>query len=155
MSSNAWILSLENVQQVAIGQLEMIHLLPSPELFKIPDTPDYCHYMVFWQNELIPVMDVLTRAGIKSNFANKLWNRKDQDFYVAIIGYESESFSLPQYGGIFLAKKPVTMMVNNDQNSLLPEEPEGWQDISTSCFSYKNNIIPILNLADLFYRPEQ
>ena len=151
MSSAAWVLPLKEKQWVAVGQLEMIHLIHAPEFFRIPKMPRYCRDMVLWQEELVPIMDIYTL--IEGNKEPSLYQKETITkpvFYVAIIAYCVDSDLTPNYGGILLTGKPELLTVTNKQSCPLPEKGGKWEEISHSCFTWDKKVIPIINLPILF-----
>ncbi len=138
--ASAWLLILDAELRAAVGAREMIHLIQSPTLFSIPDTPDYCRQVLLWQEEIVPVMDLAAwLRGSRAVLAPAL---------VGIFAYQTADGIA--YGALPLAAVPARRRVSDEQACVLPTQPPGWARIALSCFNDGDKKVPILDLRHLF-----
>jgi hypothetical protein len=140
---NAWILDFGMGYTAAVGGREVLHLIDIPASYVVPCTPAYCNSVLFWQNRVLPLMDMASRVGdvaLQAPFA-------------AVVGYQKARGEFPQFGAIQLLSPPVHVAVDDEQACELPPEAEIWRDLSISCFKYQGRAVPVLNLNRLFATP--
>lgn len=145
--STAWILDFGNSIQAAIGELNLVHLEERAKLFAIPKTLDYCRHSLIWQDSIIPVIDLVTGL-YGQNITRKI-------SYVAIVRYQTSAQGQILYAALLLAAMPVQVTVDDKQSCSLPEQPQAWQALATSCFTMDSETIPIIDLAILFSQSAQ
>lgn len=139
---NAWLLSIGQAENVAVGEFEFIHIVDQPEYFSVPQAPEFCQQVILWNENIVPVMN------LSSWFSGQ--KQIEDNGIVAILIYENHEGEL-SYGGLKLANIPVQIQVNNDQGCPLPGKFDKWKEISLSSFeSDGGDVIPILDVATLF-----
>ena len=141
-NATAWTIELDSRLYAAVGEFEMVHIVQEPELFDIPQTPFYCSQVLIWQNRIIPVMDLLAWL---EGYA--LPRKHDT---IGIFAYQQQSGAPLDFGALPMVSIPVRAQVGDDQACDLPATPPGWRELSISCFSDNNRIIPILDLPYIF-----
>ena len=138
--ATAWLLALAPELQAAVGEKEMIHMVQTPALFEIPDTPAHCRQVLRWEQQIVPVLDVadwlLEQPAAPS------------PAMVGVFAYQIATGI--GYGALPLQAVPARRRVRDDQACPLPERPAGWSRIALSCFSDGDRKIPILDLNYLF-----
>jgi chemotaxis signal transduction protein len=142
MKVPAWIISLTDDLSAAVGEFELVHILPDiPVLFEVPKTPFYCRQVFVWQHKIVPVMDIATRfATARSNTSP----------IIGIFAYRTET-GLVEYGALLLTTMPRRVEVSNEQACGLPTDLQLWLPYTRCCFQEtENQAIPILNLERLF-----
>lgn len=137
--SNAWLLNLGSDRSVALGEREVLHLLPEPQLFDVPLAPDYCAQVLRWQDQLLPVWDLRVWLG----------DHSEHPELVAIVGYQRHVRQTPLFGALLLAEPPVRLQVSDELACGLPEGIP-WPDIACSCFLHGQGPVPILDLNKMF-----
>lgn len=139
--STAWLLDFGETKKVAVGERELLHLLPQPELFDVPLASAYCARVLSWQERLLPVWDL----GV--------WFGDDPDHrpapLAAVIGYQAQGESVPSFGALLLAEPPQRIEVGDEQFCELPDGLP-WPAIAASCFRHGEQAVPILDLAVMF-----
>ena len=138
--TNAWILDLGMGYKAALGWRELLHFIDIPITFAVPCTPLYCHNVLFWQGQLLPVMDVASRLGGTAQKAQ----------FIAVVGYQQKRGEYPQFGALQLASLPAQVAVSDEQACKLPEKSQGWDELAISCFDYRGDAVPVLDLNRLF-----
>lgn len=141
----AWLLELDGGRFAAVGELEMVHVMPqSAALFTIPETPAYCCRIVAFDGALVPVMNLGARIGVAADSA------ASADAYFGICCYEDERHAA-HYGALSLARAPLRVQVDDAQACPLPEDEPGWRRFAVSCFDHPGDgAVPILDLATVF-----
>jgi len=136
-------MQVDRVSRVAVGQLELIHIIAQPSYIEIPKAPDYCKRVVVWNNKVIPVLDLSMLVNKTSAYY--------QHNAVAVAMYVNGSEKQVQYGGIQLIDMPVLDTVSNEQKIVESELSVRWKPISISGYRSKDReIIPILDVQKIF-----
>lgn len=141
--TKAWLLDLGASNWAAVGARELLHLIDTPLTYEIPYTPAYCRRAVFWQDRLLPVMDVAGRLGYEMQSGP----------FLAVVGYQLVRGEFPQFGALTLASPPRQVAVSDEQACVLPEEALRWKTLAISCFDHQGNAVPVLNLSKIFDAP--
>lgn len=137
---NAWILDFGLGYKAAVGKRELLHLIDQPVFFPVPCTPLSCRHVLFWQGNLLPLMDL----------ASRLSSIEIEAPFVAVLGYQQRRGEYPKFGALKLVSPPFQCAVDDGQACNLPEAAEGWDGLAISCFEYLGNAMPVLNLNRLF-----
>jgi len=139
----AWLLDLGAGRVAAVAEREMLHLVPDPQCFELPQTPVHCRRVLRWQDRILPVWDVAAWLGAEP------WPAAAR--VVAVVGYQKRRREAPRYGALLLAAPPVRVKVTDDDACELLQDGAGWEALAVSCFRYREQPIPVLNLRRLFY----
>lgn len=143
--STAWLLNVGAERPVAIGERELLHLVPEPELFSVPLAPSHCARVLPWQGQLLPVWDL----GVWLDHTAT----ERHPGVAAIVGYQSRPGDTPQLGAIVLAKPPTRITVADSQACPLPADTPQLSTIAIACFLRDQLPIPILDIHTLFSTP--
>ena len=143
-AATAWIVTFDGDFRAALGAREMVHLVETPVLVDIPQTPSYCQQILIWEDEMLPVID------LTAWFSGRPANRDCAS--VAIVGWQEQPESPPQYGALLFTGIPQRVEVQDEQVCDLPElsTMRSWCDIAMSCFDHEGQPTPILDLPTLF-----
>lgn len=147
MKVPAWIISITDNVSVAVGEFELIHILPdNPILFNVPTAPYYCQQVFIWQHKIIPIMNLAARFGLDNPAMTY------DDFVVGIFAYRAEKTGLFEYGALLLTATPYRTEVSDEQACPLPTDLFAWKHYVRCCFqdTETQKAIPILNLERLF-----
>lgn len=142
--ATAWLLELGQDRRAAVGERELLHLLPQPQLLAVPLAPAYCARVLPWQDGLLPVWDVSAWAGGEAAAV-------DTEL-VAVVGYQRRAGQAPFFGALVLTEPPARVLVDDAQACDLPADFP-WQDIASACFSHEERPVPILDLRRMFAAP--
>lgn len=146
MNASAWIISITPTLTVAVGEFELVHILPDkPILYKIPKSPHYCEHVIVWENKIIPVMDLSVRFGFTSTLLTT------ENTIIGIFAYRAEDTEKPGFGAFFMNTTPRRLEVSNTQSCDLPDTFNHWKRYVSSSFKIEDNKkIVIIRLNRLF-----
>lgn len=147
-SANAWLLTLSHNFPVAVGEFELIHVIPDPPTpFAIPRTPRYCRHVIAWERKILPVMDLAHR--LLGEVALTERSAVNVSTFVAVVAYYTEGTL--RYGALLLDRVPARIRVDDDQACVLAEPLSGWGALALSCFTHQEyGPVPVLDLAAIF-----
>jgi hypothetical protein len=140
--SAAWILPLAGQWRAAVGERELVHLIESPTLLEVPQSPFYCRQVLRWHDRLLPAMDLA--AWLTGHAGQSL------PHLAGIFAYQSHPDDAIHYGALLLHVVPTRVWVSDQQACALPVTPVGWKPLAISCFAEGDNAIPILDLPAIF-----
>ena len=145
----AWMLPLGEGGHAAIGEYEMVHIIPEwVRLQSIPLCPVYCHKVFMWQGQLIPVFDL--RVWLRPQDHKITDINQESAPSICIVAFEDEDRTTG-YGGILLSALPFKTGVLDDQLCDFPDDNYRWSAIAVSCFSDPGGgPSPVLDLARIF-----
>lgn len=141
--STAWLLDFGDEMRAAVGERELLHLVSQPRLLTVPMAPLHCRSVLAWQKHLLPVWDVRTWLGKRSEHAGET--------LAAVVGYQSRARQTPMFGVLALSGPPRRVHVKDADACDLPDGRQ-WQAIARSCFRHGQQPVPILDLATMFMR---
>jgi hypothetical protein len=148
-SCKAWMLPLGEGRHAAIGEYEMVHIIPEwVRLQSIPLCPAYCHKVFTWQGQLIPVFDL--QAWLRPQGSVIADTAQDAAPIICIVAYEDENHNVG-YGGMLLSALPFRTDVSGDRLCGYPDDDARWNTIAVSCFSDPvGDPTPVLDLPRIF-----
>lgn len=140
---NAWMVPLRGDQRAAVGELELVHVLPDPPaLFTVLKAPRHCRQVFLWEGHVLPVFDL------------SQWLGKDPDdgerALVAVFRYRPGHGRALRYGSLVIQGAPRQVLVNDSQACELPRGSEAWREVAHACFDYGGRPVPVLNLPRIF-----
>ena len=138
----AWIVHLDANMCIAMGEHEMVHFVEHPVCDDIPHAPAHCQQVLWWEGELLPVLDLtawLTGQSVERTHAA-----------VGIVRWQEQSDAAPQYGALLCTGIPQKVRVKDEQVCDLPIQPSGWKDVAISCFRHNSHPVPIVDLPYIF-----
>lgn len=147
MKAQAWILSITDTVFAAVGEFELVHILPdNVALYQVPKAPHYCQQVFVWQNKVIPVMDLAAGFGFERK------STTNEHAFISIFAYRAEKSGLLEFGALLLTDTPRRKEVSDEQACQLPGDLVAWRQYFKSCFkdSDINKEIPVLRLERLF-----
>lgn len=144
MTTFAWLLNFGDGEVAAVGQRELLHLVPQSSTYEVPRTPRHCRRVLAWQNQLVPVWDILEwlRPG-----------RSDgQAALAAVVGYQERRRQVPRFGALMLTEPPRRIEVCNSQACELDKGQSAWHGIAISSFRHEgaSEPVPVLDLPLMF-----
>lgn len=142
----AWVLGLRGGHHVAVGELELVHVLPDkPELFPVLKSPPHCDHVFLWQEQVLPVLDLSTWLGEADDAGDNV--------HIGIVRYRRFPGDVVRYGSLMIDGPPRQVRVRDEQACDLPDGAGRWRDVSISCFEHGGRATPVLNVARIFSRP--
>ncbi len=144
----AWVLSFSNQRRAALGEFELIHILPNkPKFFAVPHTPVHCRYTIFWQDKILPIIDI--GAWVSGDHVDTSTNI-DDDHFIAIAACRTKDQGDITYSALLLSQVPVKFRVDAQPCGSLPDDLSPWGPIAVSCFEHPDyGAIPVIDLATL------
>ena len=141
--SDAWLLEANDSLSIAIGDHEMVEFVQAAAIsFPVPGSPDYCGHVVFWQNNLIPVIDMGVLLGKPA---------LDASAFMSLVAYQQQPGSPLQYLAIKVTTAPEKILVDDAQVSEIPDELSNslLMPACHSCFTHGDRSVVILDIAGL------
>ena len=177
-SLNAWLLTLNSTTKIAVADSQMTEYLLDSAAIPIPLTPQNCHNVTLWRNQIIPLITVTesdkpnasnhtytnththTNANIKRNqtlprvqIVHYQENNPDCDSETKLQSQtqpQSQSQSQSQFIALQLQIPPQQITLEN--NTLHPPEPhqqQTWKNALISSFKYQDQLVSIVDFASL------
>lgn len=140
--SDAWLLEPNDSLLMAIGDHEMVEFVQAVTSFPVPGSPDYCRSVVFWQNNLVPVIDMGVILGKPA---------LDASAFVSLVAYQQQPGLPLQYLAIKVTTAPEKIRVDDAQVSEIPDELSNslLMPVCYSCFTHRDRQVVILDIAGL------
>ena len=139
----AWILALRGGHQAAVGELELVHVLPDkPELFPVLKSPPHCDHVFLWQEQVLPVVDLAVWLGDAGAAGD--------NEHLGIVRYRRGRGEPLQYGSFVIDGPPRQARVRDEQACELPHYAPRWRAVSLSCFEHAGRATPVLDVARIF-----
>ena len=153
LENNGWVISLKGSWYAALGQYELVHILPySPVLYTIPQTPPHACHVIVWQENILPVLDLATYLAEDGDAWFDTWTTEvSMENLVVIVAYRGFGGSETKLGALLLRKVPERVEVTDEQACELPAHLGRWTALAISCFEHPNyGPVPILDLSRIF-----
>ena len=141
-SSEAWLLECGDSLSIAVGDHEMIEYVKAPVCFSVPGSPDYCSSVLFWQNNFVPVMDIVVLHGQVPDKDNSA---------ICLLTYQEVPKAPLQQLALRVNNAPEKIQVDDEHIC------EFTEDINTSllmpfalsCFTHAKRQVIVLDIARL------
>ena len=145
MSVPAWLVTLANGSRVALGSHWMREVIGAHErelypMFTVPLLPQHCHQLMYWQNLLIPVMQLEALVAIDAPASTP--------YHVVVAVPPLAGEDHLGYGVIGCCALPEQISVSDTQPIDYPSP--AWAAYAASCFAYQDAAIPILDTGKIF-----
>lgn len=139
--STAWLLAAGEELQLAMAQHEVMEYLSTPQLHFVPTTPVHSCNVIFWRDQIVPVVDLVELSGLGGNADHS---------GVAILAYQEFSKSPLMYVGLRVSTSPISIEVNDEDVCRWPEDgPELIGDLILTAFTHDGQTVGILNTSAL------
>ena len=140
---NAWMVPLRGEHRAAVGELELVHVLPdAPELFTVLKAPAHCRQVFLWEGRVLPVFDLSRWLGEEPDGG--------ESAHLAVFRYRREAGGALRYGSLVIQGAPRQVLVNDSQACKLPADTPAWREVANACFDYGGRPVPVLNLPRIF-----
>ncbi len=139
-ASKAIRLDAGSVAVAAIALHEIIEVVTEGDIVDVPKAPPYCHELLYWRGQWIPVFDLAGWYCVRS--------RPDRRFHV-IVGYMPGRNGEFRCGCIRVSEFPKIVKLENESGCCFPAD-EASSRIAHSGFEAGDVKIPILSLRRLF-----
>lgn len=150
MEAKAWLLELGPAQYAAVGERELVHVLPDePRIFPVPGSPTHVRGAIAWQGTVLPALDLDIWLNRPVQAAHAALDPNVKQVMV-IVAFRSAGESIA-LGSMLLRQVPQRLVVNDGQDCPLPARPSAWRDVAHACFEHeKFGPVPILDLRAIF-----
>lgn len=138
----AWFIHVAIEFPAALGERELMHIVETPALERVSQTPCHCQYILVWEDELLPVTDL--KAWLIGEATDPSIAK------VGIVGWQEAYETTPHYGALLFSDIPRRITVADEHACALPPEPVRWQDIAIWCFQHEERVGPILDVPRIF-----
>lgn len=143
---NAWMMPLRGDLRAAVGELELVHVLPDPpELFTVLKAPRHCRQVFLWEGHVLPVFDLSRLLGADPH--------EGENAHIGVFRYRPGPGQALRYGGLLIHGAPRQVLVNDSQACELPSGHDAWRRVANACFDYGGRPVPVLNLPRIFDHP--
>jgi chemotaxis signal transduction protein len=139
----AWIIGFPGDHLAAVGELELVHVLADePEGFNVPGSPRYCHQVILWEDNVVPIIDIgkMLAAGQEAP------GRR----HYGIVRYRLWPTRQQRFGAFLMDRIPQRVNVDDASAYALPDPLAAWRDFVISCFVHEDRPVPILDIGSLF-----
>lgn len=144
--TNAWMVAFRGGHKAAVGELELMHVLPDPpRLFPVLTASRHCRQVFLWEGHLLPVLDLSLWLGVAPDDGDKA--------YLGVFRYRPGPGEALRYGSLIIEGAPRQVLVSDSHACDLPGDRESWRQVARSCFDYAGDAVPVLNLQRIFGRP--
>jgi chemotaxis signal transduction protein len=144
--AKVWIFGYQE-QKMAVALPELIAVIHHPKLYELPYANTWNHQFSFWQNNIIPIIDINLRVKKKENY-NKTKGVEESNI-LCIMAYLNHN-NMISYGGFLSHTYPYDIHISNAMQHPLPPPQEAWKKMSYSCFMHDGDVIPIVNISKIF-----
>jgi chemotaxis signal transduction protein len=139
----AWIIGFPGDHLAAVGELELVHVLADePESFNVPGSPWYCHRVILWEDNVVPIIDIGKMLGAGQETPGRR--------HYGIVRYRLWPTDHQRFGAFLMDKLPERIDVDDASAYALPDTLAQWRDFVISCFVHDNRPVPILDIGSLF-----
>lgn len=137
----AWLLRVADDIQFSVGEHQALEYIESPHLHQVPMAPDYCKSVIFWQSQIVPVVDM-----------NVIYEKPATPHvqHIMIIAYQKTDNVPLDYVAFILSAAPEKIEVNDDDFTELPEiYPERLKPYVLSAFNHQNTVTSIFDITSI------
>jgi len=144
-SAIAWIITLPGDVRVAVGAVELVHVLPdTPGRIRLSEAPACFKEAISWGHGEVAIFD----AGKFSEGIEKIADT----IYFGIVRYRSNASTPQRFGALKMSDMPKRVPVDDEMACDLPDSLQHWRPLIVSCFELEGRPVPVLDLAKLFSR---
>ena len=146
-TGRGWLLSLPGKRIVAVGERELVHILPEvPMLRPIPRAPRHARRAMVWQQRILPVIDLaeLFDEGTEDSAVVPL---------IGVVAFSASGRKATGLGALLLYGVPQRLETSMNEPREMPPRLQALADWSLSCLEHpEHGEVPILYLSKLFSR---
>ena len=139
----AWIIGFPGDHLAAVGASELVHVLADePEGFNVPGSPWYCHRVILWEDNVIPILDIEKMLGAGREAPGRR--------HYGIVRYRLWPTDPQRFGALLMDRIPQRANVDDASACPLQDTLAAWRDFVISCFLLEDRPVPILDISSLF-----
>ena len=142
-TSEAWLLDCGNSLAIAVGDHEMAEYVQDRSYHSVPGSPGYCHSVLVWQNNVVPVMDL---SALQYGPGGELEN-----FSVCVLNYQEAPNTPLQHLALRVVRAPQKIRVDDDQACEIPDglQASVLKNVCLACFNYDGLPVLVVDIARL------
>jgi chemotaxis signal transduction protein len=144
-STAAWLLKVSDTIQFCIAEYEAEAYIDVISLKSVPLSPTYCNQVIFWNELILPVIDM-------SRFQTDKMERTSTNSskHIFIVSYQQQENKPLEYIAFKLCSSPLKIVINDDDICKLPDEyPDALKSYLLSVFNHNNEITSVFDIARL------
>ena len=138
--SKAWLLYPAPGVQMAVANNAVAEYVLAPQMHEVPLTPSHCSKVIFWRDQIVPVMNVGQLVGAPDFQSSGL----------SVLVYQPVPMEPLQYLAIWQNDSPDSVMVDDEQSCELPEGHAAlWDFVTSACVEVNGVPTPVVSLKKL------
>lgn len=142
----ARIVAFASGHHLALPLHTTLEIVENPDIFPVPGAAPHALGLLLWQDKWIPVIDLARLLLPQSAPA------AEPPKYILVLAFQRVPGQPLEYGALVLPALPETVFVDDSMACELPNDSPLWPAISLSCFSYRDEAIPIVDTGRLLGR---
>lgn len=141
-SATAVLLPLDSGRACSVGLHAFVEYVTDAVRFlDVPHAPAHANRLYMWGEHMAPVVDLGILLGLREH--------SPVPSTLMLVRYVDLKRCTRTYGALQIVGEPQRVEVGDDMMCALPEE-FFWPHIAPSCFKHQNDIVPILDLSQVF-----
>ena len=144
----AWLLPISDDIHLCIGEIQAQAYIDDVTLYTVPLTPNHCHKVMFWQDIVIPVINMsvfIDDAVIEGNDENYIE-------HAFVLAYQNKDHDPVEFLALRLLSIPEKIQVNDESFCDIPNGyPEKMTPYLLSLFNYNNKLISIIDFNKMSF----
>lgn len=146
--TTAWLLPISDNIQFCIGEHEAQAYVNDIAAQPVPLATEHCNNLVFWQDKILPVVELCKLVGDDSDSNNLIFK------HIFIIAYQVKEHQPLEYMAFKLSSSPEKILIEDDnvENSIneIPDDyPENLKPFLLSLFNYNNKLTSVFDIAQI------
>ena len=134
-SVRAWLLEWPS-QPLALAPAEVIEVVYGPEVHRVPVGPDWCRWLVYWRDRLLPL-------ALSTGFSL-------DSLSVVVVAYQQAPRAALEYAAIAVRGTPRQIDVPCDADCDPPRDGVLAESKVRACFQHEDRSIVVPELRALF-----
>ena len=136
----AWLLDWP-LQTLALANCEVVEVVESPEIHRVPFGPQWCRALLYWRERLLAL------ALPEHVYVH--------DLHVIVVAYQRAAKTPLDYGALAICGRPRQVEVEDGHDCEPPFECVFDQHALRACFKYEDRVVLVPELSALFGRSKE
>ncbi len=143
-ATRGWLMDVGGRWRLAVGGDRVVEYLLSPPTHALPRMPAHCLGALVWREQMIPILDLSLVLSQQPQAPERSALR------VVVLAYQESPGQPLRYGALAVRSAPVEVWASDDMACPLPEDPPALGHFARSCFTHREQPVPVLDTAMLF-----